>query len=64
MIPNPDAKSEEDGQLVSILEQILPQKLESLDWLKEEAPVFLSPPVFSRMDVPVVCALSYSQHNY
>lgn len=57
MIPNLEAKSEEaDDQFCSILERILPQKLESLEWLKEDAPVFLSPPVFSRMDVPVVCS--------
>lgn len=55
MIPNPDASNDETlDKFISILEQVVPQKLETLDWLKEPAPIFMSPPVFSRMDLPVV----------
>ena len=45
----------ENGDLfVSIIDQVVPQKLTTVDWLEGPGPVFMSPPVFSRMDVPVV----------
>merc|ERR1712071_172725 len=44
----------ENGDLfVSIIDQVVPQKLTTVDWLEGPGPVFMSPPVFSRMDVPV-----------
>lgn len=55
MVPNPEASTNDlADKFISILEQIVPQKLESLEWINEPAPVFMSPPVFSRMDLPVV----------
>ena len=55
MIPNPAAKNDTTvDKFVSILEKVAPQKLESLEWLDEQVPIFMSPPVFSRMDLPVV----------
>jgi len=53
MVENTD-KEELADKFMSILELVVPQKLESLEWLHEDAPVFMSPPVFSRMDLPVV----------
>jgi len=53
MVANTDGKELAD-KFMSILELVVPQKLESLEWLQEAAPVFMSPPVFSRMDLPVV----------
>ncbi|EFX88540.1 hypothetical protein DAPPUDRAFT_310750 [Daphnia pulex] len=53
MAANTDGKELAD-KFMSILELVAPQKLESLEWLQEaDAPVFMSPPVFSRMDLPV-----------
>lgn len=55
MVPNADTTRKElTDNFVSILELVVPQKLETLEWLEESAPVFMSPPVFSRMDLPVV----------
>jgi len=45
-----DGKSD---KFVSIIDQVVPQKLTTVDWLNGPGPVFMSPPVFSRMDVPV-----------
>lgn len=53
MVANTDGKELAD-KFMSILELVVPQKLESLEWLQETATVFMSPPVFSRMDLPVV----------
>ena len=60
MVPNLDESDELADKFISILEQVVPQKLESLDWLEEPAPVFMSPPVFSRMDLPVVSLVNVS----
>ena len=55
----PDDKPDEQDEFVSILEKAVPQKLETLDWLEEaDVPIFMSPPLFSRMDVPVVSLTS------
>ncbi|XP_057370022.1 general transcription factor 3C polypeptide 5-like [Daphnia carinata] len=54
MVANTDTTRKElTDKFVSILELVVPQKLETLEWLEESAPVFMSPPVFSRMDLPV-----------
>ena len=55
MVPNTKVTEENPDKFVSILEKVVPEKLETLDWINDkEAPVFLSPPVFSRMDTPMV----------
>jgi hypothetical protein len=55
MEKNPDCKAEENQDpFLSIVPKVVPQGLETLDWLNEPSPIFMSPPLFSRMDVPVV----------
>lgn len=55
MVPNSESQSDNSDKFLSILEQAVPQKLEPLDWINDtSAPIFLSPPVFSRMDTPMV----------
>lgn len=57
MEKNPDHRAGGDGDPYrSIIDQVVPQKLVSLDWLDEPSPIFMSPPLFSRMDMPVVRA--------
>jgi len=54
MEKNTVAPTEENpDKFVSIIDQVVPQKLATVDWLDGPGPVFMSPPVFSRMDVPV-----------
>ena len=55
MVRNPRPNVENPDKFISILHKLLPEKLESLSWIKEEdQAIFLAPPVFSRMDAPVV----------
>ena len=55
MEKNTVAPTEENpDKFVSIIDQVVPQKLATVDWLDGPGPVFMSPPIFSRMDVPVV----------
>jgi len=55
MEKNEQSPTEENSdKFVSIIDQVVPQKLTTVDWLDGPGPVFMSPPVFSRMDVPVV----------
>ena len=44
---------EKDGTYKSVLDQIHIQKLEPRTWLEKEAPLFLPPPIFSRIDNPM-----------
>ena len=54
MLPNPTPNAENSDKYISILHKLLPEKLESISWIKEDQAIFLAPPVFSRMDAPVV----------
>ena len=55
MAPNPSPNADNPDKFISILHRLLPQKLETLLWIKEpEQAIFLAPPVFSRMDAPQV----------
>lgn len=53
MLPNPTPNAENSDKYISILHKLLPEKLESISWIKEDQAIFLAPPVFSRMDAPV-----------
>ncbi|XP_064458696.1 general transcription factor 3C polypeptide 5-like [Ornithodoros turicata] len=46
-----------DGTYQSLLDTIIPSGLPSTDWLDGEAPIFIMPQVFSRLDMPAVQAL-------
>ncbi len=54
MLPNPTPNAENSDKYISILHKLLPEKLESISWIKEDQAIFLAPPVFSRMDAAVV----------
>ena len=55
MEKNPEYKTgENQDPFLSIVPKVVPQGLVTLDWLNEPCPIFMSPPLFSRMDVPVV----------
>jgi len=48
----PMAKKAETNQLASIYPEVYFNKLVGSDWIDKEAPLFIPPAVFSRMDVP------------
>ncbi|KAM7304704.1 general transcription factor 3C polypeptide 5 [Ixodes scapularis] len=50
----PMEKKADGGGYESLLDQLIPPTMPSLDWLKEETPVFILPQVFSRLDTPAV----------
>ncbi|CAN7993076.1 unnamed protein product [Ixodes hexagonus] len=50
----PMQKKADNSGYESLLDQLIPPMMPSLDWLKEETPVFILPQVFSRLDTPAV----------
>ena len=50
----PLSVSEDGLQQVCVYDQLVPQGMETADWLNQPAPLYLPPAAFTRMDTPQV----------
>ena len=63
MEPVDNIKDNSGDTFTSLIDRVVPQGLVNLEWIEGSGPIFMSPPLFSRLDIPVVSNNSNNSNN-